>query len=413
MSAQDVLRQQIAEVAAPLARGRADQKTTRLIAFTGLLLALGYLIVLGAAYRDGQFLADARGAPIANDFVNVFAAGQLARDGAPAAAYDWTVHKQAEQRAVGHRFANYYGWHYPPTFLFAAAALATLPYLAAAIVWLAATLAAYAATLAGIVGGRAGVFLALGFPATLWNVTAGQNGFLTAALIGGTLGLLERRPALAGLCLGLLSYKPQFGLLFPIVLIADRRWRTLAVAAAVALAFAALSWLAFGAASWAAFVHWMPVTSRAVLGQGAAEFSRLQSLFGFARAHGASESAAWAVQAVGSAAVAAGLVWLWRSRAAFEVKAAALAAGTLIATPYVYMYDFAVLAVAIAFLARLASRCGFTVAETVALPAAGLLILAFPYAKTQVGLAAALMVLVLAVQRALAPPPAPAPARIL
>ena len=69
-------------------------------------------------------------------------------------------------------------------------------------------------------------------------MTAGQNGFLTAALIGGTLGLLERRPALAGVCLGLLTYKPQFGLLFPIVLIADRRWRTIAVACGVAGALA-------------------------------------------------------------------------------------------------------------------------------------------------------------------------------
>ena len=185
-----------------------------------------------------------------------------------------------------------------------------------------------------------GSFVALGFPAALWNVTAGQNGFLTAALIGGTLGLLERRPALAGICLGLLSYKPQFGLLFPIVLIADRRWLTLATAASVAAAFAALSWLAFGTASWEAFAHATPMTSRIVLGEGGAEFERLQSLFGFVRAHGGGETLAWTVQAIGAMAVAAGLVVLWRSRAAYELKAAALAAGALIATPYVYIYDF-------------------------------------------------------------------------
>lgn len=51
-------------------------------------------------------------------------------------------------------------------------------------------------TLAKIVGGRSGVAVALGFPAALWNVTAGQNGFFTAALIGGTLYFLERRPGL-------------------------------------------------------------------------------------------------------------------------------------------------------------------------------------------------------------------------
>jgi arabinofuranan 3-O-arabinosyltransferase len=180
----------------------------RVAALVGLTLALCYLVVLCSAFLRGHFLIDAHGEPIANDFVNVWAAGRLALDGQAAAAYDWTLHKAAEIRAGGRNFANYYGWHYPPTFLFVAAALATLPYLAAAIVWLVATLALYAVTLAKIVGGRSGVAVALGFPAALWNVTAGQNGFFTAALIGGTLYFLERRPVLAGVCLGLLTYKP-------------------------------------------------------------------------------------------------------------------------------------------------------------------------------------------------------------
>ncbi|MDE1974552.1 MAG: DUF2029 domain-containing protein, partial [Hyphomicrobiales bacterium] len=243
--------------------------TQRLIGVIALTLVLGYLIVLGGTYLKGDFLTDAQGRPIANDFVNVIAAGRLALAGDAAAAYDWPQHKAAEVRAIGHDFPDYFGWHYPPTFLFAAAAVATLPYLAAAIVWLAATFAAYAAALTGILGRRNGLLLAIGFPA-LWNITAGQNGFLTAALIGGTLGLLERRPALAGICLGLLTYKPQFGLLFPLVLIADRRWRTVLVAAAVAGALAASSLVAFGGASWEAFAHWMPITGRVVLSEGGA-----------------------------------------------------------------------------------------------------------------------------------------------
>jgi arabinofuranan 3-O-arabinosyltransferase len=373
----------------------------RRIALIGLTLALGYLVFLAGAYFDGHFLTDARGAPIANDFVNVFAAGRLALEGDSAAAYDWPLHKAAETRAVGHDFANYYGWHYPPTFLFAAAALALLPYLAAALVWLAATLAAYAATLRGILGGRAGLLLAVGFPAALWNITAGQNGFLTAALIGGTLGLLDRRPALAGICLGLLSYKPQFGLLFPLVLIIDRRWRTIAVAAAVVLALAALSWLVFGAATWEAFAHGLSATGRVVLGEGAADFDRLQSLFGLLRAQGAGETLAWTVQIAVTLGLAAALVWLWRSRADGDLKAAALAAGALLATPYLYIYDIVVLAVAVAFLLRLALKRGFSASELVGLPLAGGLLLVYPYAKTQVGLAAVVIVLALVAQRAI------------
>jgi len=374
-------------------------QAARTIGLIGLTLAFGYLIVLGGTFLKGDFLLDADSRPIANDFVNVVAAGRLALDGNPAAAYDWPTHKQAEVRVIGHDFPDYYGWHYPPTFLFVAAALATLPFVVAAIVSLVATLAAYVAAMAGILG-RTGIFVALGFPAALWNVTAGQNGFLTAALIGGTLGLLERRPALAGICLGFLTYKPQFGLLFPLVLIADRRWLAIAVATAVAMAWAALSWVAFGMESWIAFAHWLPITGREILGEGHADFGRLQSLFGLVRTYGGSEPLAWIVQAIGSVATAIAVVWLWRSRAPFDLKAAALAAGTLVVTPYVYMYDLVVLAVAGAFLIRFALERGFTASEVYGLAAAGVLIPIFPYVKTQVGLGAVLIVLALIAQRA-------------
>jgi arabinofuranan 3-O-arabinosyltransferase len=364
-------------------------------------LALGYLIVLGGSYLQGHFLTDPQGRPIANDFVNVWAAGRLALDGAASAAYDWTLHRAAEVRAVGYDFDGYYGWHYPPPAFFFAAALATLPYLVAAIVWMLTTLAVYVAAIAGILGLRTGALFALGFPAAIWNVTAGQNGFLTAALIGGTLGLLERHPALAGICLGLLTYKPQFGLLFPIVLIADRRWLTIAVATLVALLLAALSWLAFGSASWAAFVHWAPISNRVLIDQGALDWYRLQSVFALVRAHGGSETLARIVQGALTLLLAVGLAWLWKSHAAFELKAAALAAGALLATPYLFMYDLVVLAIAVAFLLRLAPAREFlSRIEIVALATAGALILIYPYVMTQVGLAAVVIVMVLIVHRA-------------
>jgi arabinofuranan 3-O-arabinosyltransferase len=371
----------------------------RLIALIGLTLALGYVVVLGGAWLGGHWLTDSQGQPIAGDFVNVWAAGRLTLDGNPAAAYDWPLHKVAEVSAVGHGFDGYYGWHYPPTFLFVAAALALIPYTAASLIWLVATLPAYFAAVRAVVGERAGIFVALGFPAALWNATAGQNGFLTAALIGGTLGLMERHPTLAGICLGLLSYKPHFGLLFPLVLLADRRWRVLVTAAAVTIVMAALSWLAFGAAAWEAFFHWMPITSRVVLGEGGAGWNRLQSLFGLVRAHGGSETLAWSVQAAMALTLATALCWLWRSRAPFELKAAALAAGALLATPYLYIYDLVALAIPVAFLLRLALAGGFLASEVAGLFAAGTLLLSYPYVETHAGLAATMIVAGLIVRR--------------
>jgi len=41
---------------------------------------------------------------------------------------------------------------------------------------------------------------------------------------GASLLLLERRPVLAGCFIGLLSFKPQCGLLLPVALLASSQW---------------------------------------------------------------------------------------------------------------------------------------------------------------------------------------------
>ncbi|MGE0063504.1 MAG: glycosyltransferase family 87 protein [Xanthobacteraceae bacterium] len=377
----------------------ATTPAARIVTLAGLTLALAFLVVLAGAYLNGNWLFDEAGRPIANDFVNVFAAGKLALEGHAAAAYDWTVHKATEVQAVGYDFGSYYGWHYPPTFLIAAATLALLPYTAAALAALAVTLPLYAMTIRGIAGDRAGWFLALGFPAALWNVTAGQNGFLTAALIGGTLLFIERRPVLAGVLLGLLTYKPHFGLLFPFALIAGGYWRVLSAASLTAFCMIAASVAVFGGETWIAFARWMPVTSHVVLGEGGADFDRLQSLFGLVRALGGGMTLAWTAQGAVALAALGGVCALWRSRAPSALKAAALSCGALLATPYLYMYDLVALAVPVAFLVRIGLARGFARAEAMMLPAGAALLLIYPYVKTQVGLAATVIVAALIVLR--------------
>ncbi|MGN6570320.1 MAG: glycosyltransferase family 87 protein [Pseudolabrys sp.] len=379
------------------------QSPARLIGVIGLSLALGYAVLLAGVTLQGYWLIDSHGQPIASDFVNVWAAGKLALEGHAPFAYEWGIHRAAEVMAIGHEFDGYYGWHYPPPFFFAAAALATLPYTVAALAWLAATLPLYAAVVRMIVGARVGILLAIGFPAALWNTVAGQNGFLTAALIGATLSFLERRPVAAGVCLGLLSYKPQFGLLFPIALIAGRCWRTIAAAAATVVAMIAVSILAFGMASWQAFFDWMPVTSHVVLGEGRADWNRLQSIFGFIRSHGGSETFAWSAQIVLAVALAAAVAWLWRGQRPFALKAAGLVAASLLATPYVYTYDLVILAIPVAFLVRLGLTQGFMPGEDIGLLVAALSLLCFPYQAAHIGLAVVTVVAVLTVRHILSP----------
>ena len=251
-----------------------------------------------------------------------------------------------------------------------------------------------------IVGQNFGYLLALAIPMVFINALVGQNGFLTAALIGGTLYLIPMRPILAGVCLGLLTYKPQYGVLFPVVLIAASHWRVFFSAAATAAVMALVSWLAFGTESWLAFFHWMPKFSQAFLTEGKASWWRLQSLFSLVRYFGGSEALAWGFQWVLTASVAVVLALMWRSRVPYTLKAAALAAGTLLTTPYLFMYDMMVLAIPVAFLVRIGLKTGFRPYELPALGGALLLFALFMVAATPTGFGATLVVSSLILRRA-------------
>src|SRR5205807_4292121 len=216
--------------------------------------------------------------------------------------------------------------------------------------WAAISFVPYLAVMRAIVGRPFGLLLAAAFPVVFSNTLVGQNGFLTAALIGGALYLMPTRPVLSGICLGLLTYKPQYGLLFPLVLIAASQLTAFFTAAIVAAAMAFASWLAFGTESWQAFFHWMPMFSQTFLTEGKAPWWKLQSIFSLVRYFGGTEQLAWIFQCAMTAMVAAGLVVIWRSSVRYSLKAASLAVGTLLSTPYLFMYDMMVLAIPVAWL---------------------------------------------------------------
>ena len=372
---------------------------------SALLNVCFVLCVINASYFPAAYFAhwwiyDPDGVGIPTDFVNVWAAGRLVLEGHPAQAWDWDIQKQVELALLRQDFPGHFAWHYPPPFLFVASLLAQFPYAAAFTGWLAASFAPYLAMMRAIVGRPFGWLLAIGFPTVFNNALVGQNGFLTAALIGGTLYLLPVRPILAGVCLGLLTYKPQYGLLFPIVLIAASQWTVFISAAVVAVGVAFASWLAFGTESWQAFFHWMPMFSQAFLTEGKAPWWKMHSLFSLVRYFGGTESLAWAFQWVLTASVAVVLALMWRSRISYSLKAAALACGTVLTTPYLFMYDMMVLAAPVAFLVRIGLKSGFRAYELPALGCALALFLTFTFTGQPVGLGITLIVATLVLRRA-------------
>jgi hypothetical protein len=348
----------------------------RLVAFAVLaatLLGIGFLIVTS----DG--LNDRFGRPLGTDFSNVYAAGTYVLGGEPAAPFD-PARQYAREQAIFGAATPFYGWHYPPFFLGLAALLALMPYGLALALWQGVTLVLYLLSIRAIlpddhIGKGEGksyhlwLLLALAFPAVFINLGQAHNGFLTAALIGAALCQLDRRPIVAGVLFGLLAYKPQFGLLIPLVLIASGRWRAFAAAAATVAVLALAVTLAFGAEVWSAFLASTHFTRTIVLEQGGTGWFKIQSVFAWVRMWGGGIALAYVMQGGVTLAIAGTLSWLWRGRAAFPLKAAGLAIGCVLATPYSLDYDLMLLAPAIAYLAADGLQRGFGAYEKTVLAA--------------------------------------------
>jgi alpha-1,2-mannosyltransferase len=334
-----------------------------------ILLVISALAIIGwlAASRG---LIDPNGKPLGTDFSNVYAAGELTWQGRPADAYDPALQHAAEQRTFGGREVPFYGWHYPPFFFAVAFLVASLPYALGLALWLAASFAVYLTAIRAILPRPETLLIAAAFPAVFVNIGHGQNGFLTAALLGSALCLLDRRPWLAGVLIGLLAYKPQFGVMIPIALLASQRWSSFAGAIATIAVLVAVSFVALGGDVWHAFADSTNFTQTIVLEQGGTGWEKIQSAFSAARNWGADIHTAYAIQIALGVMLAATLARLWHSDAAFELKASALATASLLATPYVLDYDLVVLAISIAFLVRHGFARGFRDYEISALAAA-------------------------------------------
>ena len=330
---------------------------SRMRGYSAVLLA-AYLIasILWIALANG--LVDRNNKPLGTDFSNVYAAGMLASNGKPDVAYDWPS-EHAVEKAIFGRDVPFYGWHYPPQFLLVAAILALVPYGWALALWMATTLSAYIAIIRVILPQPTAVLVALAYPAVFVNLLHGQNGFINTALLGGALLLLDRRPITSGVLIGLLAYKPQFGVLIPLMLLATARWTVLAAASATVLAACTVTLSMFGTKVWVAFAASTTLTRHVVLEAGSTGWEKIQSIFSAVRMWGGGVDLAYMAQGALALGVAAGLIWLWRSEAAVDLKASALAVAALIATPYVLDYDLMILAVAIAFYVRHGLARGF------------------------------------------------------
>jgi hypothetical protein len=330
---------------------------TVLVAGAAIVTVYAMFLLVGTVLRDDP--------PIGADVLAFVTAARLAIEGQAAVAYDWAAFGAAQAAVPGApaQITGSLGWLNPPHFFFAVLPLAAFSYGWAWLLWGVATALLLGLAAWSVLPRPAAVVAVLAAPAVMLNLSVGQNGVLVAALFAWIFALLDRRPVAAGIALGLLTMKPQFGLLLPVLLALTGRWRVFGVAAVTALATMLLAWAAFGSDAWLAFLP--SITGNADRMLGGTVSPRMQSVYAFL----AGTAGAGSVAAAGHAAVAllatlvALTLWLRRPEVSAEVRAAAAIAASFLITPYVWGYDAASIAVAALFLVRAALRRGWLAAE--------------------------------------------------
>ena len=254
------------------------------------------------------------------------------------------------QHALAPALRQTFPYPYPPSFLLYILPLGGLDFLPAYALWIGLTLALYIAAAWPREGGLLPRALVLLAPATACNIAFGQNGFLTAALLLGGFRLLPARPLLAGIAFGLLSYKPQFGVLLPVALVAAGQWRCILSTAATVALLVAVSIAAFGWALWPEWLAYLPAHADYL--DSAVNSYRKPTLQAALLLAGAGPAVARAVPLAVLAATIPITWWAFRTRR--PLAPALLVAASFAAAPYAFIYDLPALTAAA--LAALAAR---------------------------------------------------------
>ncbi len=345
------------------ATSAADELYAKLSFAVGVLfigLELAY-ILSAQSFAFAKPSIDDAGFAIGRDFINNWMSGRSAFSGGPAAWFDLATYNAALRDITGRADFPVHFWSYPPHLVLFTWPLGLLPYLPAYVLWCVVGLALYLlAAWSGGAGRKHMLFLAVA-PAVAVNAFFGQNGCLTAALLIGGLANLDRRPLLAGMLFGILTIKPQFELLLPILLVMTARWRVIAAATATAAALALVTSLWFGGDIWLDYVRQvMPYQHGLIIDAGNFGWPMVASAFVNARRIGLSTDLSWAVQAVSSCGAVAMVVWTFWRRRDPVLSNALFVTATFLFSPWMLNYDMVVFGF---FVARLRQRADNTPAD--------------------------------------------------
>jgi alpha-1,2-mannosyltransferase len=293
---------------------------------------------------------DVAGYQIGRDFINVWAAPQLAFGGKIHTLFDFDIYARELGALIGLPISFHY-WSYPLHVLPLFWPFAQLSYPAALALWTFGLFALFAGVVLTQVESRYRAYAVLALalaPACLINAVGGQNGFLTAALFLGGILALDRRPVMAGVLFGLLTFKPHLGIVLPFVLLVIGAWRTLASAAATAAVLLALSAALFGIEPWMKYFSVTgPLTAVGMQGFKGFYTLMMASVLAGGQVFKLPYSASVALQIGVALPVIAAASWAVRRTADPHKRAFVLSCAAPLITPYAFNYDLTALAAVI------------------------------------------------------------------
>jgi alpha-1,2-mannosyltransferase len=293
---------------------------------------------------------DMPGYVIGRDFVATWIGAKSALALDPAAWFAFDAFNAGLEAMFYHGFPVH-NWSYPPHLLLMTWPLGFLPYMPAYIAWCVGGLVLYLWAASDGFSRRDRLPMLAVAPAVAINVFTGQIGFITATLISSALKRLDRRPVVAGVCFGLLTVKPQLGLLVPLMLMLTRRWVTFAAATGTVAAMAALAACLFGFDVWTEYFRLvLPVQQDILVNGGGLAPAMMPTVFMNARVAHLPIPVAWTLQAVMSAVAVAAVCWTFWRRRDETLSIALFVTASFLVTPYAFNYDMVVFGWVIALL---------------------------------------------------------------
>jgi hypothetical protein len=312
----------------------ANDTTINLTPWARLAVMAG--LVLNVTLLAMMLVADVR---LNSDFMAFWSFPRFVEGHDPRLIYDAQA-LMGFQRDLYPGFGSFYPYLYPPTLLLVTSWLGWLPYGVALVVWNVAGVVALALAVTAMFPGKRWQVLAvlLGSPVAVITASTGETAFFTTALMVAGYGWLEKRPWASGVAFGVLTLKPQLGVLVPFVLLARGEWRTILAALLVAGALIVLSCVVYPAELWRLWWETLPKYQGEYFDATVLNLNIIVTPAANLVVLGVGQKIAWVVQALVSTGLV-GLVWWAARRGSVEAVAALAMAASFIAQPHAYAYD--------------------------------------------------------------------------